>query len=88
MPSALYPCLQDDVKVAVFNLDTDSGRLAPIGQMPTEAVPSAFGADSAGRFLFAGGTASARFVPDRRTAGRSHHWRFVPPAGGRWPSWP
>src|SRR5262249_20286818 len=42
-----------------------SGRLTPAGHAPTEAVPTAFGLDSTGAFLFAAGTASGRLASYR-----------------------
>lgn len=44
--------------IAAFAVDAASGRLTVTGHAPTEAVPSAFCLDPAGRFLFAAGTAS------------------------------
>ena len=41
------------------------GRLTPAGHAPTEAVPTAFGLDSTGTFLFAAGTASGRLASYR-----------------------
>ncbi|PYN11596.1 MAG: hypothetical protein DME05_23920, partial [Candidatus Rokuibacteriota bacterium] len=40
-------------------------RLTPAGHAPTEAVPTAFGLDSTGTFLFAAGTASGRLASYR-----------------------
>jgi 6-phosphogluconolactonase len=42
-----------------------AGRLTAIGRASTEAVPSAFGLDPAGRFVFAAGTASGRLASYR-----------------------
>src|SRR5216117_1929553 len=42
-----------------------TGRLTPAGHAPTEAVPTAFGLDSRGTFLFAAGTASGRLASYR-----------------------
>jgi 6-phosphogluconolactonase len=51
--------------IAGFAVDAATGHLTAIGQAPTEAVPSAFGLDSAGNFLFAAGTASGRLAAYR-----------------------
>lgn len=51
--------------IAAFAVDTASGRLTVAGHAPTEAVPSAFCLDPAGRFLFAAGTASGRLASYR-----------------------
>ncbi|MBM3941326.1 MAG: lactonase family protein [SAR202 cluster bacterium] len=44
--------------IAGFSADASTGRLSAIGQVPTEAVPSAFSLDPEGKFLFAAGSAS------------------------------
>lgn len=51
--------------IAGFAVDAASGQLTAIGQVPTEAVPSAFGLDPAGNFLFAAGTASGKLATYR-----------------------
>jgi 6-phosphogluconolactonase len=51
--------------IAAFAVDAASGRLTAAGHVPTEAVPSAFCLDPAGRFLFAAGTASGRLASYR-----------------------
>jgi 6-phosphogluconolactonase len=50
--------------IAGFAIDP-AGHLTPAGHAPTEAVPSAFCLDPAGRFLFAVGTASGRLASYR-----------------------
>ena len=45
--------------IAGFTVNLD-GILSPVGQAPTEAVPSAFSLDTSGHFLFAAGSASDR----------------------------
>ena len=51
--------------IAAFAIDPATGRLTTVGQVSTEAVPSAFCLDPAGRFLFAAGTASGRLASYR-----------------------
>src|SRR5437868_5998930 len=51
--------------IAGFAVDPASGQLTAAGQVPTEAVPSAFGLDPAGNFLFAVRTASGRLASYR-----------------------
>ena len=41
MPYSLYVCLQDDNKIAAFNLDADSGRLTSQAEMPVSGGPFA-----------------------------------------------
>ncbi len=50
--------------IAGFAVDS-AGRLTAIGRAATEAVPSAFGLDPAGHFVFAAGTASGRLASYR-----------------------
>jgi 6-phosphogluconolactonase len=50
--------------IAGFAVDA-SGRLTAIGHASTEAVPSAFGLDPAGHFVFAAGTESGRLASYR-----------------------
>ena len=53
--------------IAAFAVDPATGDLTAAGHIPTEAVPSAFCLDPAGRFLFAAGTASGRLASYRIT---------------------
>jgi 6-phosphogluconolactonase (cycloisomerase 2 family) len=50
----------NDSSIAAFAVDPATGHLTAAGHIPTEPVPSAFGLDPAGHFLFAAGTASGR----------------------------
>ena len=51
--------------IACFSVDASTGRLSAIGQVPTEAVPSAFSLDPKGEFIFAAGSASGRLASYR-----------------------
>ncbi|MCH8893912.1 MAG: lactonase family protein [Chloroflexi bacterium] len=51
--------------IAGFSVDAASGRLTGIGQVETEAVPSAFSLDPEGAFLFAAGSESDRLASYR-----------------------
>ncbi len=51
--------------IAGFSVDASTGRLTAIGQVSTEAVPSAFSLDPEGNFLFAAGSASGRLASYR-----------------------
>jgi 6-phosphogluconolactonase len=55
--------------IAGFAVDAATGHLKQLGQTPTEAVPSAFGLDPGGNFLFAAGTATGRLASYRIDAG-------------------
>ena len=66
-PSArfLYVGNRGHNSIAGFSVDPATGRLTPAGHAPTEAVPTAFGLDSTGTFLFSAGTASGRLASYR-----------------------
>jgi 6-phosphogluconolactonase len=51
--------------IAGFAVDPATGRLTQAGHAPTEAVPTAFGLDSTGTFLFSAGTATGRLASYR-----------------------
>jgi 6-phosphogluconolactonase len=51
--------------IAGFAVAPANGHLTSIGQVPSEAVPSAFGLDPEGKFVFAAGTASGRLASYR-----------------------
>ena len=51
--------------LAGFAVDAATGQLTALGQVATEAVPSAFGLDPTGQFVFAAGTASGRLASYR-----------------------
>jgi 6-phosphogluconolactonase len=66
-PSArfLYVGNRGHNSIAGFAVDATTGRLTPAGHAPTEAVPTAFGLDSTGTFLFSAGTATGRLASYR-----------------------
>jgi len=61
----LYAPNRGHNSIACFSVDAYTGRLTPIGQVPTEAVPRAFSLDPEGNFLFAAGLESGRLVSYR-----------------------
>ncbi len=61
----LYAPNRGHNSIACFSVDTYTGRLTPIGRVPTEAVPRAFSLDPEGNFLFAAGLESGRLVSYR-----------------------
>ena len=67
IPSArfLYVGNRGHNSIAGFAVDPAAGRLTPAGHAATEAVPTAFGLDSRGTFLFAAGTASGHLASYR-----------------------
>jgi 6-phosphogluconolactonase len=60
----LYTANRGHNSIAGFAVDGE-GRLTAIGRVPTEPVPSAFGLDPAGRYLYAAGSASGRLAAYR-----------------------
>jgi len=66
-PSAkfLYVGNRGHNSIAGFAVDAATGQLKPVGHVPTEPVPSAFGLDPAGNFLFSVGTASGKLAAYR-----------------------
>ncbi len=54
--------------IAGFSVDASSGRLTALGQISTEAVPSAFSLDPEGKFIFAAGSESGRIASYRINA--------------------
>jgi 6-phosphogluconolactonase len=66
--------------IAGFAVDPATGHLTALGRTPTEAVPSAFGLDPTGHFLFAAGTASGRLASYEinRHAGRQDTGALTP----------
>ena len=48
--------------IACFSVNASFGQLTSIGQVPTEAVPSAFSLDPEGNFLYAAGSESDRLA--------------------------
>jgi 6-phosphogluconolactonase len=61
----LYVANRGHNSIAAFAVDASSGHLNSVGQVPTEAVPGAFGLDPTGRFLVAAGTVSGRLASYR-----------------------
>ena len=51
--------------IAGFSVDASTGRLTAVGQVSTEAVPSAFSLDPEGKFIYAAGSATGRLASYR-----------------------
>jgi 6-phosphogluconolactonase len=72
MPHALYICLQDDDKIAAFELDAGSGRLTPTAAVPVAGGPSGLAISPDGRVLYVGNRtqpAISCFEVDQRSGG-------------------
>ena len=61
----LYAPNRGHNSIACFSVDPSTGRLAPIGRVPTEPVPRAIGVDPSGNFLLAAGLESGRLASYR-----------------------
>ncbi len=73
--------------IAGFSVDASTGRLTAIGQVSTEAVPSAFSLDPEGSFLFAAGSASGRLASYRINADTGELTPLETYAVGQRPMW-
>ena len=61
MPYALYVCLQDDSKIAVFAIDSERGQLSPRAEVPLAGGPSVMALSPDGQRVYVG------LVPSRRS---------------------
>src|SRR5918996_3544748 len=61
----LYAPNRGHNSIACFYVNASFGQLTSIGQVPTEAVPSAFSLDPEGNFLYAAGSESDRLASYR-----------------------
>ena len=71
----LYVANRGHNSIVGFAVNPVTGRLAPVGHVPTEAVPSAFCLDPAGHFVFVAGTASGRLASVPASMARPVRWR-------------
>src|SRR5258708_35458367 len=72
MPYALYVCLQDEDKIAVFAMDAGPGRLTPQTEVPAVGGPSVMAISPDRRTLYVGqraGPAISSFRIDPATGG-------------------
>lgn len=58
----LYVSNRGHDSIACFKVDPKDGKLASLGQEPTEATPRSFDLDPSGKFLLAAGEASAKLA--------------------------
>jgi len=58
----LYVSNRGNDSIACFKVDAQDGRLATIGQEPTEKTPRSFDLDPGGKFLLAAGEASGKLA--------------------------
>lgn len=61
----LYAPNRGHDSIACFSVEASSGRLTPLGHVPTESVPRAFSLDPHGNFLYAAGRESGRLASYR-----------------------
>lgn len=83
----LYASERTSSTISAFKVDPATGRLQPLGQMPTEKTPRGFAIDSSGRYLIAAGQEShhvalypidaatgALGTPQRLAVGKNPNW--------------
>ena len=61
----LYAANRGHDSIACFAVDPVTGRLASLGQQPSEPIPRTFGIDPQGRYLYAAGQGSGRLAAYR-----------------------
>jgi len=61
----LYAPNRGHNSMACFEVDSGTGRLTSLGQVPTEPIPRAFGIDPQGKFLYSAGLESGRLAAFR-----------------------
>ncbi len=68
----LYVSNRGHDSIAGFSLDEKTGRMASLGQTPTEKTPRSFDIDPSGNYLFAAGESSGRLAGYRvdQTSGK------------------
>jgi len=72
MPDALYVCLQDEDKIAVFAIDAESGRLTKLAETETAGGPSVLAVSPDRKMLYVG----------HRTQPAISSFRIDPATGG------
>jgi len=83
----LYAPNRGHNSIAQFAVDTDSGRLAALGQVEAEKIPRAFEIDPAGRFLLSAGHDSGRLAVYRIGAENGRLERIATHELGAVPMW-
>ena len=81
----LYAPNRGHNSIAGFSVDASSGRLTAIGQVSTEAVPSAFSLDPEGKFLFAAGSETGRLASYSVNSDTGELTPLETPSGGKRP---
>lgn len=62
---SVYASNRGHNSIAMFAIDSETGRIRSLGQQPTEPVPRPFNLDPDGNYLFAGGQDSGRMASYR-----------------------
>jgi 6-phosphogluconolactonase len=83
----LYASVRATSTLAGFRVDAASGRLTPIGIVPTEDRPRGFGIDPSGRYLLAVGQASHRLSSYAIDPASGALTRLKQYTVGRGPNW-
>jgi 6-phosphogluconolactonase len=82
----LYAANRGHDSIACFAVDPIAGRLASLGQQPSEPTPRTFGIDPQGRFLYAAGQGSGRLAAYRIASDGTLQALTTYPVGAR-PMW-
>ncbi len=83
----LYVSNRGHDSIAAFRIDTDSGKLTPVGQFATEKTPRSFNVDPSGQFLYAAGQGSGQLACYRIDPASGRLNRFATLNVGENPSW-
>jgi 6-phosphogluconolactonase len=84
---SLYATNRGHDSIACFAVDGDTGRLTPIGQVPTEPIPRAFSLDPSGSFLYATGQGTGRLAAYRIDGNTGDLHPLETYAVGKHPMW-
>ncbi len=82
MPSYMYISLQDEDKIRIFTMDTETGHLTPKGEVPVAGGPSVLALSPDRHVLYVGQRgqpALSSFRIDHTTGGSHPRGRSVDP---------
>lgn len=83
----LYAANRGHDSIAMFAVDSETGRLRSLGQAPTEATPRGFDIDPTGQFLYAAGQSADKLAAYRIDPSTGRLERFATYPTGSRPWW-
>ena len=83
----VYAANRGHDSIAMFAIDSETGRLTSLGQAPTEKTPRGFDIDPTGRFLYAAGQSADKLAAYRIDPGSGRLQRFATYPTGKRPWW-